>query len=175
MSSGDALPAHLVHLCTLVLVSRASASTAAAHSSSSSSSAPGAAPSAPVLGFTHARTHALDTLAHLLQSYLELAAATAATAANHAGRDKAAVWDLAHALAQLGFPGQDGIDELTDEALRGHDGVEEEAAQIAQLARGLQGAFARLSCAQQHLVRERAPRARSPHLQVLVPGEACSG
>ncbi|KPV72008.1 uncharacterized protein RHOBADRAFT_56145 [Rhodotorula graminis WP1] len=137
-SSGDALPAHLVHLCTLVLVSRASASTAAAHSSSSG---PGANAGAP-LGFTHARTHALDTLAHLLQSYLSLAAATAATAANHAGRDKAAVWDLAHALAQLGFPGQDGIDELTDEALRGHDGVEEEAGQIAQLARGLQDRLA---------------------------------
>lgn len=131
-ASAESLPSHLLHLCTLVLVSRASASASASAAHHSSA--------APPLGFTHARSHALDTLAHLLQSYLELAAQTAATAANHAGRDKAAVWDLADALAQLGFPGPAGIDELTDEALGGHDGVEEEAAQIAQLAKGLQGA-----------------------------------
>ncbi|BGP51439.1 hypothetical protein JCM10450v2_007381 [Rhodotorula kratochvilovae] len=133
MSTSDALPAHLVHLCTLVLVSRASAS-----ASASSSSSHGSAP----LGFTHARSQPLDALAHLLHSYLHLVASTAAQAADHAGRTAPAVWDVADALAQLGFPGEAGIEELKDEALRGHDGVEEEAEQIAQLAKGLQDRLA---------------------------------
>ncbi|GAA6051442.1 hypothetical protein JCM3770_000522 [Rhodotorula araucariae] len=132
-TTSEALPAHLVHLCTLVLVSRASASASAAASSSQQT--------APV-GFTHARQQPLDALAHLLHEYLGLVAATAAQAANHAGRTNPAVWDVAHALAHCGFPGEAGIQELTDEALRGHDGVHEEADQIAQLAKGLQDRLA---------------------------------
>ncbi|GAA5867634.1 hypothetical protein JCM8547_001323 [Rhodosporidiobolus lusitaniae] len=121
-ASPSALPSHLLHLATLVLLSRSSAS-----SSSSSET-----------GFTHARTLPLHTLSHLFTEYLHLAASSAARSATQAGRTQASVWDVADALGELGFKGKDGVDELVDEARRGHEGVEEEAEQLSELAKGLQ-------------------------------------
>lgn len=124
--TSSSLPDHLIHLSTLVLVSRAA-------TSGSTSSANG-----PV-GFTHVREQPLDALAHLLTSYLALAAQSAAHAANLAGRAHVVPWDIATALGEIGYRGRHGLDELMHEATRGDDGVEEEAEQLRQLARGLQG------------------------------------
>ncbi|GAA5929656.1 hypothetical protein JCM1841_004260 [Sporobolomyces salmonicolor] len=112
-STPAALPSHLLHLSTLLLLSRST-------------------------DFTHARSLPVHTLSHLLQQYLQLLATTASDAASQAGRGKVAVWDVADALNELGFGGQRGIDELREEADRQDDGVQDEADRIRQLAKGLQ-------------------------------------
>lgn len=128
MSAPSTLPDHLAYLSTLVLVSRASASSSAANSTSPA-------------GFTHARTLPLHTLSHLLRSYLHLVASAAVESANQAGRTKVSLWDVGEVLDEYGFRGRAGLAELKEEAERGLDGVEEEAEQLADLAKGLQGAF----------------------------------
>ncbi|BGP27440.1 proteophosphoglycan ppg4 [Rhodotorula toruloides] len=125
MSAPSTLPDHLAYLSTLVLVSRASASSSAANSTSPS-------------GFTHARTLPLQTLSHLLRSYLHLVASAAVESANQGGRTKVSVWDVGEVLDEYGFRGRAGLAELREEAERGLDGVEEEAEQLADLAKGLQ-------------------------------------
>ncbi|GAA6015446.1 hypothetical protein JCM10207_008597 [Rhodosporidiobolus poonsookiae] len=122
-SGPAALPSQLAHLTTLLLLSRAATQATAS-------------PAQP--GFTHARTLPLHTLTHLLTAYLHLVASTAVNSANHAGRTGVALWDVADALGQLGFAGRAGIEELKEEARRGQDGVEEEAEQLRELAKGLQ-------------------------------------
>ncbi|BGP19826.1 hypothetical protein JCM10213_003135 [Rhodosporidiobolus nylandii] len=123
-SAPSALPSHLLHLTTLLLLSR------------SSSSPSSSAPAQP--GFTHARTLPLHVLTHLLREYLALLASTAAAATERAGRAKGTVWDVADALEELGFGGRKGVEELREEAERAQDGVEEEAEQVRELAKGLQ-------------------------------------
>ncbi|GAA5827817.1 hypothetical protein JCM11251_007686 [Rhodosporidiobolus azoricus] len=129
-TSPSALPSRLLHLSTLLLLSRSSAS-----SHSTTASLPGS--TTPGSGFTHARTLPLHVLSHLLQQYLSLVASTASTAANQAGRTQVGVWDLADALGELGFAGRRGVSELREEAERGDEGVEEEAEQLRELAKGL--------------------------------------
>ncbi|GAA6036246.1 hypothetical protein JCM8097_006856 [Rhodosporidiobolus ruineniae] len=120
-SPPSALASHLVQLCTLILVSKASST---AH------------PGLP--GFTHARQLPLHTLAHLFSRYLHLLASTAVDSANQAGRTQVGLWDVVDALDEFGYGDRAGIAELREEALAGIDGVEEEADQLAQLAKGLQ-------------------------------------
>ncbi|GAA6060813.1 hypothetical protein JCM10212_000586 [Sporobolomyces blumeae] len=106
-------PDHLVHLATLLLVTRSTS-------------------------FTHSRSAPLATLAHLVQKYLEALATAATDSANLAGRDHVAVWDVADALEQFGFAGLAGLNDLRDEAERGDDGVEEDVEGLRSIARGLQ-------------------------------------
>ncbi|GAA5990404.1 hypothetical protein JCM10908_007355 [Rhodotorula pacifica] len=127
-SSPASLPQHLVHLSTLVLVSRAATS--------------GTSTAGTTAGFTHARQQPLDALSHLLTSYLSLAAHSATQAANLAGRNRVAPWDVVTALSEIGYRGKRGLDELSNEIERGDDGIEEEADQLRQLARGLQDRLA---------------------------------
>ncbi|GAA5979240.1 hypothetical protein JCM11641_001970 [Rhodosporidiobolus odoratus] len=127
MNPPTTLPSHLLHLSTLLLLSRSSS-----HSSTSSST------TTPAPGFTHSKSLPLHTLSHLLRDYLCLLATTAQTAAETAGRHKSSVWDLAHALDDLGFRGLNGIRELRDEAETADAGVEEEADRVRELALGLQ-------------------------------------
>jgi hypothetical protein len=122
--SSTSLPQQLVNLSTLVLVSRAAGETAGATAGS----------------VTHARQQPLDALAHLLTSYLALAASQATHAANLAGRSRIAPWDVVTALGDIGYAGKRGWDELRHEASKGDEGVEPEAEQLRQLATALQGA-----------------------------------
>lgn len=119
--SSSQLPQQLVNLSTLVLVSRAAAETATGGA------------------VTHARQQPLDALSHLVTSYLSLAATQATHAANLAGRTRIAPWDVLTALADIGYPGKRGLDDLLHEASKRDHGVEPEAEQLRQLATALQG------------------------------------
>ncbi|GAA5980644.1 hypothetical protein JCM5350_003576 [Sporobolomyces pararoseus] len=107
----DAFPNHLLHLSTLLLLSR----------------------STP---FTHAHSSSISTLSHLLQQYLETLASSSLQYANHSGRDKVSVWDLGNAIEDL--QGRTSLNGLNDELEKADEGVEEEADGLRELAKNLQ-------------------------------------
>ncbi|GAA5964172.1 hypothetical protein JCM3765_005366 [Sporobolomyces pararoseus] len=107
----DAFPSHLLHLSTLLLLSRSTS-------------------------FTHAHSSSISTLSHLLQQYLETLASSSLQYANHSGRDKVCVWDLGSAIEDL--QGRGSLKGLNDELEKTDEGVEEEAAGLRELAKNLQ-------------------------------------
>ena len=118
LGMSDAFPNHLLHLSTLLLLSR----------------------STP---FTHAHSSSISTLSHLLQQYLETLASSSLQYANHSGRDKVSVWDLGNAIEDL--QGRTSLNGLNDELEKADEGVEEEADGLRELAKNLQGTTRTLS------------------------------
>ncbi|KAM0786139.1 hypothetical protein ACM66B_006947 [Microbotryomycetes sp. NB124-2] len=105
---GD-LPRELLHLAVLQLVTRS-------------------------VPFTHAHSVPVHALSHLCSEYLQLVAAHAQQSAEHAGRRKATVWDVAHALHDLA-PGS--WPEMRDQVDLGDSGDSDgELERIRQLAHG---------------------------------------
>jgi hypothetical protein len=116
MSSGDgrsqSLPAHLLQLATLQLVTRSSP-------------------------FTHSRTLPLHTFSHLISDYLQLLARAAKDNAELAGRTDVSVWDVGRALDEFGTG---GLSELREEMMKGDGG--DDADRIRDLGGTLKGTLA---------------------------------